>query len=134
MFRPDVQVVYHNDFEYRQCLRDIVNMDKEKLESMRKTLDNVDEISKDELLFDEDAVTKYMDFLYEQTKDNIVFKTIYQLAAGFLFSTDESHGICVLFSYDYMETFYACLREYFRDPESFSIENPSYVRLLQKLK
>jgi hypothetical protein len=131
MFISNLQISYSNDEEYRQCMREIVGMN---VETMKSKFDGLDDVSRDELLFDNDAAIKYLDFIYDETHKNSLFSEIYKIAAGFMLSTDQSFGVSVLFSYDYLDLFYKCLNEYFKNKAAFSGENVAYVKLLAKLK
>ena len=131
MFISNLRISYSNDEEYRQCMRKIVGMN---VETMKSKFDDLDDISRDELLFDNDAAIKYLDFIYDETHKNPLFSEIYIIAAGFMLSTDQSFGVSVLFSYDYLDLFYECLNEYFKNKTAFSGENVAYFRLSSKLK
>jgi len=105
-YPTDLVVRYNNTIEYRQSLRLIFNMSDSKYPLLS---DDIDPVSKDELEYDEDAAKIAMDFVYETTKHNPIFKELYLLAATRMFSTDLEIGLSVLFSYDYLEIFHYCL-------------------------
>jgi len=84
-------VKYESDDEYRECLCRLFG-------------------AKDDS-YDEDEATKIMDSIYAETKDNIIFQELYDLAAAKFLSEDRSLGLSVLFSYDYFALFCKCLLE-----------------------
>ena len=93
----------------------------------------LDDETADELSYDEEAAGKFMDYIYENTKDHPLFQVAYDTAAGFMFSMDRNIGLTILFSYDYLREFYACFTTYAMDPTLFTEETPCYVALLQRL-
>ena len=92
---------------------------------------DLDEETKDELLFDNEAISKTMDFIYEKTHNNILFKELYSIAASKMFSEDLQIGLAVLFSYDFFEKFHLCLIDFFNN--DFSNENTQYLILKNKI-
>ena len=86
-------ITYIDDKTYRQCLRDLFFM------NTHIEID-FDEITQDEQNYDIDAANNAMDYVYNQTKENIYFQNLYDCAAAKMFSTDREIGLAVLFSYD----------------------------------
>jgi len=129
-------IIYDNNKGYRQCLRELFEMNQanyqEKINEIRSR-EELDEETEDEVSYDDSAAKKFMDEIYEQTKDNALLKAIYKIAAGKFLSEDESIGLVVLFSYDFMSSFMACLVDYFKSPDSFNSNNNNYIFLLKKI-
>ena len=55
--------------------------------------------------YDEKAVEKTMNEIYSKSKHIGVFRELYQIAAGHMFSVDHETGLAVLLSYDYFPYF-----------------------------
>ena len=134
---------YTNDDEYRSCFQNVfysnINND-----------DNHEE--NEETGYEKDKVDYAMEYLFDLTKDDLLFCTLYELAAAKMISIDKEIGQCILFSYDYFHLFHSCLccfiqekeiiktifknREQTSKPEEnteWNIENPVYKTLLEKL-
>jgi hypothetical protein len=129
-------IIYDNNKGYRQCLRELFEMDQanyqEKVNEIRSR-EELDEETEDEVSYDDSAAEKFMDEIYEQTKDNVLFKNLYKIAASRFLSEDESIGLVVVFSYDFMSAFMACLVDYLKSPDDFNKENNKYIALLKKI-
>ena len=132
MYDIEVIVQYNDNKSYRNCLRKVTNMNLDKLNIPWEKMDSdLDEETKDELLFDNEAISKTMDFIYEKTHNNILFKELYSIAASKMFSEDLQIGLAVLFSYDFFEKFHLCLIDFFNN--DFSNENTQYLILKNNL-
>jgi|TARA_Y100000816_G_C25740779_1_gene389813 hypothetical protein len=132
MYDTQVIVTYNDNKGYRNCLRKVTNMNLDKLNIPWEKMDSdLDEETKDELLFDNEAISKTMDFIYEKTHNNILFKELYSIAASKMFSEDLQIGLAVLFSYDFFENFHLCLIDFFNN--DFSNENTQYLILKNKI-
>ena len=127
------EIIYNTNEEYRQKIRDIFYMDCSEIKESILTED-IDDVSLDELLYDENKINSEMEKMYELTKDHILFQNLYELAASKMFSIDRTIGQCVLFSYDYWYLFHKCLYVYFYYPDLFNETHPSYLHLLEKIK
>jgi hypothetical protein len=129
-------IIYDNNKGYRQCLRELFQMNKanyqEKINEIRSR-EELDEETEDEISYDDSAAEKFMDEIYEKTKHNSLFKDIYKIAAAKFFSEDETIGLVVLFSYDFMSLFISCLVDYLKSPDDFNKENNKYIALLKKI-
>ena len=123
-------IVYTNDMEYRAVLRTLFCMSGSKNADV---LNDLDEVSADELDFDEDAASRALDTLYEKTRDHPLFQEIYDLAAALMFSTDRSIGLSVLFSYDYLVLFHPCIYCFLERPGEFNKEYEPFAKLHFKL-
>jgi hypothetical protein len=95
-------------------------------------MEDLDDETKDELLFDEGAMNRTMDYIYDKTKQNECFKEFYVLAAARMFSQDDQIGLAVLFSYDYFALFHACLVE-FLEKHQFQEKSINYINLKNKI-
>lgn len=121
---------YNTNEEYRKNIREVFSMNCSQID----IIEDIDEESKDELLYDENTMNKEMDNIYNLTKDNNLFIHLYELAAARMFSTDRTIGECVLFSYDFFYLFHPCLCLFINYPEDFTENNSLYLQLLSKIK
>ena len=119
---------YKNDFEYRKIMRQLVSMQK-----VVSHCEEIDEITNDENDYDTNSASKAMDFVYDQTKENLFFQKLYDSAAGKMLSQDREIGLAVLYSYDYMLLFHNCFVEYYRNPLEFNDEKDCFIQLSKKL-
>lgn len=120
-------VYYTNNAQYRQCLRELFNMNC----VLDSSLEGLDEETQDELLYDEKTMSLIMDEIYDATKNNELFNELYDLAAARMFSTDRTIGQAVLLSYDYLCFFHNCLASFLKD--EFDNKNEYYLLLKIKL-
>jgi len=116
----DIKVEYTNNYEYRLCLRDLFNMDKKVYEDKIKNIEkhnqeNLDDISKDEISYDDNAASLMMEYIFNSTKDIIEYKELYKNAALKMFSEDLTIGQSVLMSYDYLHLYHLCLVDFFKN-------------------
>lgn len=132
MYNINVKIDYENNKQYRQCLRNVFSMDISNLDIPFHQMEDLDDETEDELLFDENAMIKSMDFIYEKTKNSSYFKELYKLAASKMFSEDENIGLAVLFSYDYFVLFHLCLVDFLNKNE-FNEKNNYYINLKNKI-
>ena len=125
-YNTNLTVNYDDDFGYRQSIRDVfgMNCSQESVDS------DYDPVTRDELLYEADAMSKGLDDVYERTKDVAEFKKIYEIAAGFMFSIDPNIGLAVIFSYDYFHLFHPCLVDFLK---SGSISSENKERLMKKI-
>jgi len=68
-----------------------------------------------ETIVDDYSFEPSFDIIYQKTKDDPFFNSVYETAAGFLLSLDHQTGLCVLFSYDYAALFYPILCAHLND-------------------
>jgi hypothetical protein len=124
---------YTNDKEYREWIRKLFHMkiNEEKIQSWREN--EIDEISIDEMIYDEESISLGIDYIYSKTKQLKLFQTLFQKAAAKMISTNMEIGIVILFSYDYFSLFHECIVEYFSSPNTFTIHSPCYQTLLESL-
>lgn len=126
-------IIYNSNEEYRKKMREFFYMDCSQIEKSL-SMENIDEVSLDELLYDEQKIITEMEKLFEMTKDEPLFQNLYDLAAGKMFSIDRTIGQCVLFSYDYWHLFHKCMYVYFHFPEKFDETHSCYLQILEKIK
>lgn len=106
-------VQYNNTTEYRECLRRVFRMDLSQktgysdLSFSQMNVEDLDAESNDEMLFDDLAISKGLDYLYECTKGIPEFQELYDEYAGKMFSTDRTIGQAVLCSYDHFPMYYS---------------------------
>lgn len=127
-----MHIQYTNTTEYRQVLRVLFSMDKQKY-PIHSLDSDIDVESKDELEYDEHAANIFMDNVYHQTKDVPLFRDFYLKGASFMFSQDINIGIAIMFSYDYLEYFIPCYIDFCKDPDNFNNQTSSYKILYKKL-
>lgn len=130
-------VYYTNDFEYRAWLRRLLCMvppnDGTSTNDIENDDDDLDEITRDELNYDEKAAEHSLNYVYDRTHNHPLFQELYSLAAGVMFSLDKNIGLSVLFSYDYMALFHQCLCCYFENPDEFDDKHAAYTCIRKKL-
>lgn len=127
MYNYDYEVKYNNDHEFRMTLRNLFQM------NLKKYDEDIDLITNDENNYDDEAVTKVLDYIFLLTKNNSSFMELYTNAAALMLSTDPSIGLSILFSYDYLKDFHLCLKSFKQDPSKFGQEHPSYKNIKNRL-
>ena len=121
---------YENNFQYRQCLRDVFSMDVHKNPPKWDQMDSdLDEETKDELFYENGSISKGMDYIYAETIKNAAFKQLYLDAAALMFSQNRDIGLSVLFAYDYFIEFHNCLCVFFENPSGFSTNTPEFQKI-----
>ena len=125
------KIQYSNDFEYRAWMRRLFCMTSP--EETKELDSEIDEVSRDEMDYDDTSSSLYLDHIYESTYQNSIFQQLYQRAAALMLSEDKSIGLCVLFSYDYFQCFHECLCCFFETPDEFTENHPTYVRMREKI-
>jgi hypothetical protein len=95
--------------------------------------EDIDDESRDELLYDNTAMNKKMDEVFLKTKLDPLWIHLYELAAAKFFSTKLEIGLTVLFSYHYFPRFYDCFKSFSETPETWGKRNESYNNLLSIL-
>jgi len=123
--------MYSNTEEYRAFVRNLVHMDPS---THFEELEDPDPETADEFHYDESSMSRYLDLVYAQTKENALFQDLYLAAAALMISNDPEIGLAVLFSYDYLATFHFLHQSYLVDPTVFSANNQFYQSLIHRLK
>ena len=114
---------------YRKCIRELFKMNVE----ITPEIACLDEETQDELLYDEKTMNSTLQLLFDATIGDPLLKELYDLGAATFFSTDRTIGQVVLFSYDYLPLFHPCLRDFFREPDTWVITNIHYLALKKRL-
>jgi len=127
IFYMSSPIAYSTNRDYRQVVRNFCNMKCTDADA------DIDEESRDELLFDECSTSKKMTEIYESTKHHPLWIHLYEKAAAKFFSTDNEIGLAVLFSYDYFLKFYKCWTLFIESPHDFVDSNDTYQNLLSAL-
>lgn len=128
--------MYSTTEEYRQVLRQIVRMDPAKYYSDEQIEvdESLDDETLDEFNYDDDAMSSYLDKVYQSTHTHPLFSRMYFAAAALMLSTNPEIGVAILFSYDYMGSFYLCYQSYLLDPDEFSENNQFYRSIVERLE
>lgn len=132
----NIHVEYTTTEEYRECIRQVFEMDRSKIDAQIQHIEyhnqeHLDDISRDEISYDEDAAKDMLEYIYDETSYIPEFKDLYEKAAMRMFSTDPTIGQAVLCSYDYFSYYHACLVEFFQ--QRFTTDFLQYKILLQLL-
>jgi|SaaInlV_150m_DNA_4_1039716.scaffolds.fasta_scaffold42573_2 hypothetical protein len=122
-------IMYNDTAQYRESLRKLFSMNKANYPAVS---DDVDVESKDELEYDDDATSRALTHIYSNTKEHPLFKRFYSKAAEFMFSTEYDIGLTILCSYDYLDVFIPCYREYMLTGV-FKTSSIHYMKLYEKL-
>ena len=127
--------MYDSDQTYRAFLRQIMQMDPTKFYETEDikcdpTDPKVSEETIDEYNYDGVAVAKYLDKVYDSTKDRKEFQRLYVAAAALMFSEKPDIGLAVLFSYDYLAWFHQTYTNYLQNPTSWSADTDEFYKKL----
>lgn len=127
-------ISYQSNTEYRDWIRRIFHFTKDSKTyyanlSENDMVDDIDAESKDEMEFDTVMMERGMDYLFENTKDEIIFEELYRLAAATMISTDTKIGQAVLCSYDFFHLYYTCLWYFFQEKNRKIETLPEYQQL-----
>ena len=115
MYNINYNVYFESNKQYRKCLRDVFYMNMNNIDTSLNEIEDLDDETEDELLYDHTAITKGLDYVFNLTKNNEHFMDLYISAASCFFSEDPNIGISVLFSYDYFQQFHLCLVDFFNN-------------------
>ncbi len=126
----DIELSYNTTREYRESLRRLFSMSPTKYPDI---LQNIDDESRDELEYDDEAAIIAMDFVASKTQNHPIFKELYLMAAARMLSTNEETGLSILFSYDYLELFHYCFVSFCLSPIDFDDTNRGVVELKKRL-
>lgn len=129
MYNHTIAVKYDDNLGYRDCVRRVFNMDVSGIEIQ----DDIDDVTKDEMIYDDKNVSAGLDYLYDKTKGVNAFRDLYLVGASRMFSENLEIGMAVVFSYDYFELFHLCLVDFFNAGETITADNENYVKLHKKI-
>lgn len=132
----DIYVEYNDTNQYRKFIRDVFKMNMNKCKKAVSDIEKhnnevLDDVTQDEMLYDNESVSKMLEYINDQTIHINEFCELYEKAALKMFSTDVAIGQAVLFSYDYFCYFHPCLVEFFQG--RFSTDFEPYVKLVKLL-
>ena len=130
MYNINANIDYSDNTSFRNALRDVFNM--KCIEDVNNS--ELDNETRDELLYDENTVNNCMTFILETTKDNPIFVELYQITAGRVLSTDLGIGLSILFSYDNLKLFHLLLKDFFKDPYNYNKSFDTYTNLYNHIK
>lgn len=100
-------IEYSNNTEYRHCLRKLFKMNPVNYPDISEM--NLDEVTKDEQMYDLDAANVTMDYIFNITKSIPEIVNLYEKSASFMFSTDPNIGLTIMLGYDYLDLFHKLL-------------------------
>jgi len=126
-------IVYVNNREYRDHIRKIFRFDmKEKFHYDGKLtkFEDLDEESRDELMFDSKSMSISLDVLFKATENDVFFRELYLHAAGRMFSESPEIGQAVVCSYDTFHLYYSCVWYYLQG----GVSSLSAIEEYKKLK
>ena len=126
MFLPPLPP-YTDNTTYRMAIRQIITMPA----SATPRDPDIDDVTSDELDYDETYMTTFLDTVYAETRDHPTFRKMYEFAAARMFSTDPEIGLAVLMSYDFLYRFYPCLVAFQTSSESFTETSREYLDVLR---
>ena len=85
-------IEYNNEKEYRKCIRDIFQMNPK---NYPQDMSEFDDESKDEMEYDEKAVSDGIDYIMNLTKKEPLFQELYLLVAATILSEDVMMGMII---------------------------------------
>tara|TARA_A100001388_G_C28737556_1_gene484985 strand:- start:770 stop:1150 length:381 start_codon:yes stop_codon:yes gene_type:complete len=124
--------MYATNEEYRNEFRKLCGMNTTNY-PVECDDPTIDVESRDEMMYDEEAVKQFMDNVYEKTRNSPLFMKLYEKAAGFMFSTDPEIGMTILLGYDYLDAFSPCIESFLKEPATFGETNLQYQELVKRL-
>ena len=97
---------YETNTGYRQCLRQIFQMNKDNYPDAIKQLeeelgDDFDKETRDEIEYDDESAGLMMQYIRNNTKELPIFHRLYELAAARFLSRDHEIGVAILYAYEY---------------------------------
>jgi hypothetical protein len=104
----DTFPIYTNDQEYREMVRQVCSMKQHQIVTLDQI--QIDEVTHDEWDYDNDAMSQWLNTVYDLTGNDPLFQELYRIAAGTMLSEDLQIGLAIMISYDYFQDFYHCLQ------------------------
>lgn len=120
-------IKYTTNKEYRKVIREFCKMN---CEDKTDFSDDIDEETRDEIMFDSLSCQLVMNDIFDKTKKHPLWQKIYDKAAAKFFSTDREIGLSVLFCYDFFPGFHDCWKSFLEHPEKFDETNEYYQTLM----
>lgn len=142
LYNTDFYVMnYYNSRTYRLCILRAFNIhdSNDEFYNLSETERDCDSDSEEETdifndLYNNEAITRGFDYVFESTKNNPAFQDLYKTAAGKqLLSEEADLGMVLLFAYDYFPLFHKCLYVFFNNNGEFTNTTDEYVKLKNKL-
>jgi hypothetical protein len=129
---------YETNTGYRQCLRQIFQMNSENYPAAIKQLeeelgDEFDKETRDEIEYDDESAGLMMQYIRNNTKLLPIFHKLYELAAARFLSRDHEIGVAILYAYEYLPLFHKCLCIFFNNAADLTEETPEYITLVEML-
>lgn len=124
-------IVYASNREYRDHIRKVFRFDPKEKYTYNGTLvkfEDMDEESRDEVMFDSKSMSKSLDELFKATANDEFFQELYRHAAGRMFSESLEIGQAVVCSYDTFHMYYSCVWYYLHG------DKPSVLLMIANLK
>ena len=123
-------VKYNSNIEYRNCLQKLCNLRFPEGDFP----EDIPIEYRNEMSYDIDNMTLALDFVYKKTKTHPVFKKLYILGASKMISDDDTIGLAIMFSYDYLKYFHPCFSFYLKNPDEFNENLDIYKTLTEELQ
>lgn len=110
MYNSKFQCRYHKD----DVILDTDNVTENEINFIRNYLYKEDLLNIFYIEYNEyqEVFGKSISELYEKIKDCEFLKELMKKASSIIFSSDIKHGLCVLYSYDYMYMTHKCVSDY----------------------
>lgn len=108
-------IEYNNEKEYRKCMREVFQMNPE---NYPQDMSEYDDETKDEMEYDEKAVSNAIYYIMNLTEKEPLFQELYLLSAATILSEDIMTGMMILFSFDNLAQFHNILKIFF-NPELY---------------
>ena len=95
---------FETDEEYQRLFGRIFRLDEQAMNDITD-------------VFDDERVTKGMDYIYQQTQQDEWWKNLYIKAAAFFMTEEPNIGLCTLLSFSFLKEFYLMFRYYSTHPK-----------------
>ena len=118
---------YTNNVEYRNVLKALCYL---RFPDGQEYPEEVPHEYRNEMCYDIDNMTLALDYVYKKTKTHPLFQKIYGLGAGEMLTEDDTVGLAIMFSYDYLKYFHPCFTLFLNSPEDFHENCEVYKRLI----
>jgi hypothetical protein len=122
-------VKYDTNIEYRTCLQTLCNLRFPEGDFP----EDIPPEYRNEMSYDIDSMTLALDFVYKKTKTHPLFQKLYSLGAAQFFTEDDTVGLAIMFSYDYLKYFHPCFTYFLKSPDEFNENMDIYKNLIEEL-
>lgn len=96
---PLEEIKYETDEEYQQLFCRIFRINSDIMSELTDVFDN-------------DHVSKGMDYIFSQTQDDEWWKNLYTKTASIFMTEELNIGLCTLLTFSYLKEFYPLLKYY----------------------